>query len=354
MQQSGELVSLAGYIPFDKEDELLTASKLNQWAHFIADPDAEADVPVLIKLPKWVRVINPLMKMLEIFPGYRELDISAVFLLFFTIFVGILIGDAGYGLLYLFLTIFLNVKVGAKTKDKTPFYFGYVLSSSVIVWGLLTGMFFGPELFLRFNIPAILPQLNDTKYMQAFCFLLAAIHLSIAHIWRIIVKLPSLTAFVEAGWIMVIWAAYFFAKTLILSDALPYYGLFMLYFGMILVVFFTNPQKNVLKGAGEGLGSLALSLMNNFTDVVSYIRLFAVGMAGVAIAQTCNVMAAGAYKGTVLSAIASGLILVIGHALNITLGPISILVHGLRLNVLEFSMHAGISWSGTAYKPLKN
>jgi V/A-type H+-transporting ATPase subunit I len=122
---------------------------------------------------------------------------------------------------------------------------------------------------------------------------------------------------------------------------------------MALVVFFTNPQKNILKGAGEGLGTLALSLMNNFTDVVSYVRLFAVGMAGVAIAETCNTMAGSVGTGGVVIGLASVLILVIGHALNIILGPMSVLVHGVRLNVLEFSGHASVTWSGQPYKPLK-
>jgi len=92
--------------------------------------------------------------------------------------------------------------------------------------------------------------------------------------------------------------------------------------------------------------------MNNFTDVVSYVRLFAVGLAGVAIAETANSMAASLGTGFV-AIIAGVLITVIGHSLNIILGPMSVLVHGVRLNVLEFSGHASITWSGVAYKPLE-
>jgi V/A-type H+-transporting ATPase subunit I len=95
---------------------------------------------------------------------------------------------------------------------------------------------------------------------------------------------------------------------------------------------------------------VALSLMNNFTDVVSYIRLFAIGLAGVAISDTVNTLASSLGDSAILGKI---LIVFLGHTINIILGPMSVLVHGIRLNVLEFSAHAGLSWSGTVYKPLK-
>jgi V/A-type H+-transporting ATPase subunit I len=95
---------------------------------------------------------------------------------------------------------------------------------------------------------------------------------------------------------------------------------------------------------------VALSLVNNFTDVVSYIRLFAVGLAGVAISNTVNTLAGSAGNGNIL---AQSLIIFAGHTINMLLGPMSVLVHGIRLNVLEFSSHANVTWSGVAYKPLK-
>ena len=91
--------------------------------------------------------------------------------------------------------------------------------------------------------------------------------------------------------------------------------------------------------------------MNNFTDVVSYVRLFAVGLAGVAIADAFNVMAFGSAAKGIGAIIGGVLILIAGHTLNFVLGPMSVLVHGVRLNVLEFCSHANVSWSGFAYKP---
>ena len=97
--------------------------------------------------------------------------------------------------------------------------------------------------------------------------------------------------------------------------------------------------------------AIALGLVNNFTDVVSYVRLFAVGLAGVAIADAFNVMVTSSGTGSIAAIIGTVLILIAGHALNFVLGPMSVLVHGVRLNVLEFCSHASVTWSGFSYKP---
>ncbi|MEW6101574.1 MAG: hypothetical protein AB1481_04705 [Candidatus Omnitrophota bacterium] len=352
MAQAGELSYLTGYIPFDLLNVMEEKARKEKWGILISEPARDDNVPTLLRNPRWVSLIKPVLKLLEIVPGYKELDISLVFLLFFAAFFGILIGDAGYGAVYLALTFFAQKKLSKKIKDRSAFLLFYGLSFCAMIWGSLTGNFFGPELLETIGIKPFVPALNEPKVMQAFCFFLGATHLSIGHGWRAILKLPSLAALADIGWICVLWSAFFFAKMLILGDTLPDFVKWVLFAGMALVVLFTNPQKNMLKGIGEGLGTLALSLMNNFTDVVSYVRLFAVGLAGVAIAQTTNIMARGLGDGIIMG-LAGILIFIIGHSLNIVLGPISVLVHGVRLNVLEFSGHAGITWSGVAYKPLK-
>jgi V/A-type H+-transporting ATPase subunit I len=188
--------------------------------------------------------------------------------------------------------------------------------------------------------------------MQTFCFFLGTLHLSIAHSWRAYLKFPSLKALADVGWICILWTAFFLARTLILGEAFPPWGIWLIATGIVLVILFTNPQANVLRAIGEGLGTVALSLMNNFTDVISYVRLFAVGLAGLAIADITNTLSSGLGDG--VAALAAGVVIIlIGHSLNIILGPMSVLVHGVRLNVLEFSGHANVTWSGFAFEPLK-
>ncbi|MDP2938661.1 MAG: hypothetical protein Q8O13_01060 [Candidatus Omnitrophota bacterium] len=353
MGETGEIKYLTGYVPFDSTEALSCFAKKEKWGLVINDPAPEDNVPTLLRTPRWVRLINPVFKLLEVLPGYRELDISLPFFVFFSLFFGILIGDAGYGIIYTFLTVWAQRKFSHKMQDKSVFFLLYVLSFCAIFWGLLTGSFFGQSWCAKLGFKPILPALNDTKTMQTLCFFLGALHLSIAHSWRAILKIPCLSALTDIGWICVLWSAFFFARMLILGVPLPGFVMNLLFIGIALVILFTNPQKNMLKGIGEGLGAVALSLMNNFTDVVSYVRLFAVGMAGLAIAETVNIMAGGISGKTLFAGIARIIIIVIGHGLNIVLGPMSVLVHGVRLNVLEFSGHANVTWSGLAYKPLR-
>ncbi|MBM3243727.1 MAG: hypothetical protein FJZ12_02705 [Candidatus Omnitrophica bacterium] len=307
-------------------------------------------VPTLVRNPRWLNIISPVFKIIEVVPGYKELDISLWFLIFFSIFFGILIGDAGYGLVYFLLTFLVQKKLGARFKDKSAFVLLYILSSCAMLWGVLTATFFGQE-WLPSWVRPLLPALRESKSMQTFCFLLGALHLSIAHSWRAILKFPALSFLADIGWIIILWLAFFIAKLLVLGDSLPVFYPYLITAGVTLVVLFTNPSRNVLKSLGSGLGSLLLNIMNNLTDIVSYIRLFAVGLATLAVADAFNKMAMDIGFGSILSGVLTSLILLIGHLLNIVLGPLSILVHGVRLNVLEFCSHLDIKWIGFTYKP---
>jgi len=352
MGQADQLVYLKGYAPVEVESRLIAEARLRGWGIFTEVPQEEDAVPTLLRNPAWISFIKPLLKLLELTPGYRELDISPLFIVFFSLFFGMLIGDAGYGLVYLLLNFWLHKKIGPKIKDQSVFFLFYILSFCAIIWGLLTGTFFGQEWLLKLGVKPLLPALTNAAFIQKFCFLLGALHLTLAHGWRAVLKAPALIALAELGWIAIIWAVFLLANNLILGENFPLFGNQLIIAGLILVLFFSNPQKNIFKTIGAGLGTIALSLVNNFTDVVSYIRLFAVGLAGVAIADAFNAMAAGIIKqGDFVTLIAAGLIVVCGHLLNIILGPMSVLVHGVRLNVLEFCGHLGVTWDGFVYKP---
>ncbi len=350
MGQRQGLAYLAGFIPHDKADKLNEAAKKQRWAFLLKEPTEEDNIPVLIRNPTWVSIIKPVFKLLEILPGYRELDISPLFLCFLSLFFGMIIGDAGYGALYFFAALIIQRIRRRKITEQKIFFLIYTFSACAIFWGLLTGTVFGHEWYLKAGGKPLLPILNNTKFLQAFCFFLGAFHLSLAHAWQAIRKAPALTALADCGWICVLWAAFFLAKTLILNDPLPSFLRALIITGITLVIFCSSPQKNLFKTIASGLGAVSLSLVNNFTDVVSYIRLFAVGLAGIAISDTVNILAGDFF---IASPVICGLIIFLGHTINIILGPLSVLVHGIRLNVLEFSSHASLSWSGQAYKPLQ-
>jgi len=353
MGQADQLKYLVGYVPSDDENLIRDTAKTQGWGLLINDPAEDDTVPTLIRNPRWVSIINPVFKMIEVIPGYNELDISFWFLIFFSIFFGMLIGDAGYGAAYFLLTLFAHKKLGVKVKDNSVFILFYILSGCAILWGVLTATFFGQE-WLPQSIKPIIPALRNDKNIQSLCFFLGALHLSIAHLWRFINKMPSLAALADAGWILILWFAFFLARLLILGDNLVWFASWLLIAGVCLVIFFSHPSKNILKSLGRGLGTLLLSLVNNFTDIVSYIRLFAVGLATVAVADAFNNMAIGVGFNSIFSGLMASFIIVVGHLLNILLGPLTILVHGVRLNVLEFCSHLDIKWSGFVYRPFQD
>jgi len=351
MGKHESLSYLRGYLPYHSVSLLEKRAKREQWAILLEDPGREDNVPTLIKNPRWVEIIKPLFDIIKALPGYREPDISLWFLLFFSVFFGILIGDLGYGAVVFAINFFVHRKFEEKLDDKRIFSLMYVLSTCAMIWGLLTGTFFG-QAWLPAWFKPLMPSLTESKNVQALCFLIGAMHLSIAHLWRGIIKFPHLKALSEVGWICLLWGGFFLARFLILGETFPNFAKWFFMAGAGLIVLFANPAKNPLISVGLGVRELLLNAVNSFTDVVSYIRLFAVGIATVAVADAFNQMAAN-MGGGFFGGLAMVLILIFGHALNIVLGAMSILVHGLRLNVLEFSSHLNMEWSGTPYQPFK-
>ncbi|MFH1449059.1 MAG: hypothetical protein ABIG09_01380 [bacterium] len=349
MGEEGQFLYLVGYAPYYSVNKLTEASKKEGWGVVIDDPSKEDLVPTLIQNPRWISIINPVLRFIGAFPGYGELDISLCFLTFLSIFFGILIGDLGYGLIYFILTIFLQRKFNHQVADKSIFYLFYLLSSCAMIWGLLTATFFGTTKI----ISPLVPALTESKNVQLFCFYLGVVHLTIGHLWRATLKLPGLKALADIGWILILWSGLFLAKVLILGYSFPVFGEWFAIIGGLLIILFTNPEKNILKGISNGLGAFLLNVVNSFVDIVSYIRLFAVGLASVAVADSFNKMALDVGFSSLTAGLIASLLIFVGHGLNIVVGPIAVLVHGVRLNMLEFGNHADIKWGGFVYKPFK-
>ena len=123
--------------------------------------------------------------------------------------------------------------------------------------------------------------------------------------------------------------------------------------GFVLSFVFSNYEGSVGKSILEScknIISVLLGVVNVFSDIVSYIRLWAVGLAGAAISNTVNTLA-GPILGHAILFLAAILLLGFGHGLNMILNLLSVIVHGVRLNTLEFSQHLGVSWSGKKYQP---
>ena len=357
MANHEEIISIKGFIPETRMEEVDDYAKKHGWALLIEDPDEEdQQVPTLITLPKAFRMVQPLFEFLGISPGYREIDVSVGVLFFFTIFFGIIVGDAGYGSLFLLGTLAGTIFIKNKSeKIKLALRLSTILSLSTITWGALSGNWFGLAApGIKFLTEAD-PALKNANIMF-ICFVIAVAQLSMGHIWQAIVHGKVRKAFGQLGWILLLGGNFFLTvKLLVYPGAFPVYMYYLYGIGIVLIIFCDVNWKDV----GEAF-NFPFSVINSFVDILSYIRLFAVGLAGYEIARSFNGMGGSLINIPDLSwwmiplcIIGGALVIIFGQALNMVLCLLSVLVHGVRLNTLEFSNHVGLTWAGIEFKPFK-
>jgi V/A-type H+-transporting ATPase subunit I len=381
---------ISGYVPASEVGKVQKAAADNNWAIISDDPALDDEnVPTQLKNNKIASLIYPLLGFLDMMPGYHEVDISGWFMLFFAIYFGMLFGDAAYGLL-LFAAAAIGIFANLKKGVPAIFKMLLMLSVSNIVWGVLTCSWFAiPD----DKLPQVLKDMSfglistakgadpiDVKnHLITFCFCLALLQLSIAHIKGIIKYIKSLRVFGEVAsllmlfgmWDLVLWLVVD-AKYEVFHQINGEWGIMqavtILVCGVGLNFIFgrydPNTANSIIGRIGNGILeslknfiSVVLGISNVFSDIMSYIRLWAVGLAGASIAHTVNTMAGGMLGNTAGPIVAqlllfAGIVLLcFGHSFNMVLNVLAVLVHGVRLNTLEFSGHLGLTWSGFAYKP---
>ncbi len=348
MQTVGAVALLRGFVPADEVERVAKLATERSWGLWVTEIENEAAAPTLIRNPKWVRPIEPLFSFLGVVPGYGQVDISASFLVFFGLFFAIIVGDAGYGLLFLVLTEVARRRLPASAGRVISLL--RALSVATIVWGLASGNFFGVAALPSPLAALRLEWLTVERNVMTLAFTIGVLHLTLAHAWNVVRFFNSTRALVEVGWICTTWTMYFLARQLVLGDPFPPLAWVSLGVGVALIALFITPW-NKLRGEWFTHAMLPLNLVSNFVDVVSYVRLFAVGAATYAVAESFNALAASISLGGILGAAASALVLLFGHTLNVLLAAMGVLVHGVRLNTLEFASHLSLSWTGHPYRP---
>lgn len=405
--EQSKLSWLTGYLPVENFEILQNTAKENAWALVSSDPTEEDPVPTKLKNNKLVSLIYPLTDFLGTVPGYNEFDISGWFLLFFTIFFGMIFGDGGYGLLVVLFALLMIIKCSLSKKEVAPILkLSLLLGISTLAWGTITCTWFGlsadvlrnlglgflPDISLPvlssayaesspgvptlFRLPWSAPDggLTNTQCLQILCFVLALLQLSIAHIKCIIKNRKTLKVIGEFGSLLQVVGMFWVVLMVVISfkefpldaimifDVIPIGIIFlgMIAIGFILSFIFSSYEGSVkesILASCKNIISVLLGIVNVFSDILSYVRLWAVGLAGSAISSTVNGMAlqiAGTAGPVVIHAIVFILaivLIVFGHGLNMVLNLLSVIVHGVRLNTLEFSNHLTMEWSGIKYKP---
>ena len=387
-----DLAWLSGYVPDLNLEEFKKFAKEHDWAVAWQEPENPDEVPTKLKNNKFVSLIYPLTDFLGTVPGYAEYDISGWFLLFFTVFFGMIFGDGGYGLLLLAIFLILSLKNVIQKKRIPALYpLGILISAATVIWGMVTCTWFGldmkilPDWLKGLSIPLIsnayadelwLPVwcppeaeggLSTAQNLQIFCFIFALMQLSVAHIKAMIRNRKSLKCIGDLGALLQLWGMFYVVLSMVVDGKIFSFGLViegipvgliaigLVGFGFVLSFVFANYEGKIgasILASVKGIISVLLGVVNVFSDIVSYIRLWAVGLAGAAISSTVNTMA-GPLLGHFIMFVFAVLLLVFGHGLNMILNLLSVVVHGVRLNTLEFSSHLGMSWSGFKYQPFK-
>ena len=257
-------------------------------------------------------------------------------------------------------------------KNNTGTFLLFILSAATIIWGAITGTWFGLEQamdvpFLRAlvvpnfsNYPELfgVSTSNQQNMIMKFSFSIGAIQMSLGTLIAIKRKISAknLSWIADLGWLIAVCAMYLLALYLIIGENIPMkpvFGLIGVAFVLVVIFGEMGPDKTFGQGLKAGLGSAFTQFLNTiscFGNVMSYIRLFAVGMAGLAISQSFNSIAASLGGPLVILAV---IVVLFGHALNLVMCFLSVAVHGVRLNVLEFSGQVGLEWSGIPYEPFK-
>ncbi|PIE98402.1 MAG: V-type ATP synthase subunit I [Treponema sp.] len=361
-----KLAWLTGFIPSTEVEKIESASKENGWGFALSEPTEEDNVPTQLKNNKFVSIINPLFDFLDTRPGYFEVDVSFWFLMFFGVFVAMIFGDAAYGSLILIAVLFGIIKAKRAGKEiGNSLWLGLFLGSLITVWGVMTCSWFGiaPELlpdvlktFAIKGISSLVPSAVRNRNIMLISFSLGLAHLSLAHFISLVKNIKSPRFLSDVGSILMLIPMFFVVLNMVI-DPVKYQlnnTMFIsLGIGFILNFMFANYTTSLGNSIIESLKNIVnmlLGVVNVFSDIMSYIRLWAVGLAGAAISMTVNTMC-GPMLGKALLIGLGVLIFVFGHGLNIIMAVLSVLVHAVRLNNLEFSSHLGLTWSGFRYMP---
>ncbi len=316
------------------------------------EPEEWDRMPVLMKNPPAFQSGEDLVRIYS-YPSHNDFDPSPFVLYCFAVFFGMIIGDLGYGLILLGMTFWITRKV----KSRSPlavrmFRLMYLLCGSVIFFGIIGASFFGivfdPENPWVKHAWFDYSTMEGQNHVMVVSILMGMVHISLS----MLIKCYNARDYGAPGWVIAIWSAYFLLNSKMAHGADNPAAMYGLITGLAIVLLFSSKNKNILLRLVEGVQAL-LGIIQVFGDVLSYLRLFALGVATVYIAQTFNILGgAVADSIPVIGMVFAGLILLLGHVLNIGLAIMGGVIHGLRLNFLEWYRWC-FEGDGLEYKPFQ-
>ncbi len=350
-----DIFALQGWVPTDQHDSLYAMSREKSCALLIEEPDEADKPPTLLKNPEALAGGQEVVNFYQV-PGYRSWDPSRVVFFSFALFFGIILSDAGYGLLFGIMILFFWKKMGETTKGKRLQMMAATLAGMTLLCGVFAGSYFGESPPFTWLEALQLYNVNDFDAMIRLCIVIGVGHVVLANVvvlWRHR-GLPSMGP--PAGWIAILCGGLGYWLT-IDEDGFgsPLFFPALMTAGCILILLFSSDRgwskpSDWLWRLLEGLLALS-SLSKAFGDVLSYLRLFALGLAGASLAITFNQLASQVAESVPgIGVLLQVLILILGHLLNFVLAVVSGVIHGLRLNLIEF-YNWSLSDEGYAFQP---
>lgn len=316
---------------------------------------AEQNPPIKLKNGFFTRLYEPIGK-LYMLPRYDELDMTPFFAPFFMIFFGMCLGDAGYGLLFIAAIIAMWKKIPVKFRDFA--WLGIFLSFSGVIFGLLTGNMFGVELPKLAMFASIKEYFLGPNSMFYLAIAVGAMQVLFGQILRIFNRSKRGGSFVyglsSVGWVVLMISSMvaYLGMDGYTTSSLAYY--ITLGISGVLILFFSSPKKGIFVNFGSGLYSCYEMATGIIGDLISYVRLFAIGLAGAIIAQVFNELAMGLSGDIpVIKQIVMLIILVIGHGLTIFVSVLGAFVHPVRLTFVEFFKNAEFHGGGREFTPFR-
>lgn len=354
-EAEGSVQLIEGYVPQNSEEALIAYLNDASVVYIKQAPRVEDNkVPVLLKNNRFSKLFEPIGSLFSL-PAYPEMDLTPYFAPFFMMFFGFCLGDAGYGLLILLGATFMKPRV--KKDTKAFLSLAQFLGVGTIIFGILTGTLFGINLIEAEYAPlsGIKTYMLDSNKTFNLALGLGLFQILFAMVLR------AINAIRQKGiaYAIATFGNMFLIIGIILALTLPpnikMAGQVLIWTGVAMMVFWSDPKANIFARMGKGIWDLYSNITGIFGDLLSYIRLFALGVSSAILGFVINdigLSIKGAHP--ILGPLFFVIFLIIGHTANLLISSLGSFVHPMRLTFVEFYKNAGFAGGGKAYKPFKN
>ena len=367
-QKADNMLSvLEGFAPVENDEQLCKTFD-EMGVLYIREDAAEQDNPPIRLKNGWFASLFEVLTGMYGMPGYKEFDPTPILAPFYLLFFAMCMGDAGYGLVLILFGLGVTKKLINIDMFKNIGPLISVLGVGTLVVGLVLGTAFGINLAEAAWYPAALKKFMITGDIAGFpAQMILALGIGVFHIClAMVVKAIGYTkrfGFKENvstwGWLILILGGLILAAvgmTNLLSPVAMKIAVIALAVVSGLGIFiFNTPGKNPLANIGSGLWDTYNMITGLLGDVLSYIRLYALGLAGGMLGQAFNILGGMMVENGFgpINWLPFALIVLFGHTLNLAMSCLGAFVHPLRLTFVEYFKNAGYEGKGKEYSPLK-